>query len=509
MTGDPPRRLPATPADQGRARGVRLRPRAGHLARPRRPGVRTRPRVLGRPGALARTAALPAADAAGLATAVALSDADRAPLLAVVYAASVLAVLAAARLHRLPVCLRTSDQAGRVLAAVAAPLPALLVWPADAPAVLAALTLRTALCLLFARLAMCAALRAAHRRGRLTERAIVVGAGTFGCYLAGLLCEHPELGLRLAGFVDDGPPRRDLPAPALGTMRELPAIIGGFGIGRVIVCFSSDFRDDDLVGVLRACRPLFADICVTPRFYELGMAVPRGCLDEIWGVPLIPLRPPPRAGLALKRATDLIAALVLGLVAAPVTLVLAAVVRVSSGSPVLFRQARVTGDGTVTVLKLRTMPVFRSLDTRTPDPGRPGTEWPDLQRPDPQRPDAQWTVDEQQCGPFARWLRATHLDELPQLLNVLRGEMSLVGPRPERPYFAQRFCRDIPRYADRTRMPGGLTGWAQVHGLNGDTSVFDRARFDNYYAEYWSPWLDAVILARTAVQVGQAVLGQT
>jgi len=129
--------------------------------------------------------------------------------------------------------------------------------------------------------------------------------------------------------------------------------------------------------------------------------------------------------------------------------------------------------------------------------------------PDAPGPDTQWTVDEKRCSPFSRWLRASHLDELPQLINVLRGEMSLVGPRPERPYFAQRFCRDIPRYADRMRMAGGLTGWAQVNGLNGDTSVYDRARFDNYYAEYWSPWLDVAILARTAVQVGQAALGRT
>ena len=94
-------------------------------------------------------------------------------------------------------------------------------------------------------------------------------------------------------------------------------------------------------------------------------------------------------------------------------------------------------------------------------------------------------------------MRATHIDELPQLLNVVRGQMSLVGPRPERPFFAERFSREIPRYADRTLVPAGMTGWAQVHGLNGDTSIFERARFDNYYAEYWSPWLDAVILART------------
>jgi lipopolysaccharide/colanic/teichoic acid biosynthesis glycosyltransferase len=473
---------PASAGGAGRTRSGRVRGRAGRRAWTVRPTV------------LVRKTALPAADAAGLTAAVAVDGAGRVPALAAVYAVSVLAVLAASRLHRLPVCLRTSDQTGRVLAAVAAPLPVLLLWPSGAPAVLAGVALRTAVCLLSARLAVCAALRAAHRRGLLTERAVVVGAGTFGAYIAGLMREHPELGLRPAGFVDDGPPRRDLPVPTLGTMRELPGIIARFGIGRVIVCFSSDCRDDDLVGVLRACRPLLADICVAPRLYELGMAVPRGCLDEIWGVPLIPLRQPPRAGLALKRATDLAATLILGLTAAPVALALAVVIRLSSGPPVLLRQARVTGDGTVaSSLKLRTVPVSRDPDARSPD-----TQWPDTQ----------WTVDERQCSPFGRWLRATHLDELPQLVNVLRGEMSLVGPRPERPYFARQFCRDIPRYADRTRMPGGLTGWAQVNGLNGDTSVFDRARFDNYYAEYWSPWLDAVILARTAAQVGRAALGQ-
>lgn len=86
-------------------------------------------------------------------------------------------------------------------------------------------------------------------------------------------------------------------------------------------------------------------------------------------------------------------------------------------------------------------------------------------------------------------------------MNVVRGEMSLVGPRPERPYFAQRFSREIPRYGGRTRMPAGMTGWAQVNGLNGDTSIFERARFDNYYVEYWSPGLDLVILARTLAAV--------
>jgi exopolysaccharide biosynthesis polyprenyl glycosylphosphotransferase len=487
MTDNPRwRSLPATAA------GMRWT-RAG---RDTRPGASGRDptsaglAALPRSAVFVRSTALPAADVVGLAAAVAVSGAGRAPLPAAVYAALVLAVLGAGRMHRLRVCLRASDQAGQLLAAAAVPLPVLAAWQADTPSVLARLVLASVVFMLSARLATCAGLRAAHRRGWLTERAVVVGAGTFGAYIAELMRSHPEFGLSPAGFVDDGPPRRDLPVPTLGTMPELAGVITRFGIGRVVVCFSSDCRDENLVGVVQACRPLLVDICVAPRLYELGMAVPRSCLDEIWGVPLIPLRQPPRAGRVLKRAMDIAVALVLGLIAAPLTLALAAMIRISSGRPVFFRQARLTSDGTETrILKLRTVPVEC--------------------QPEAGHPDTRWTVDEQRCSPLGRWLRATHLDELPQLGNVLRGEMSLVGPRPERPYFAARFRREIPRYADRTRMLGGITGWAQVNGLNGDTSVFDRARFDNYYAEYWSPWLDAAILAQTAVQVVGATLGLT
>jgi lipopolysaccharide/colanic/teichoic acid biosynthesis glycosyltransferase len=178
----------------------------------------------------------------------------------------------------------------------------------------------------------------------------------------------------------------------------------------------------------------------------------------------------------MKRSFDVVVSLMLFAVAAPLMLALAVAIRLRSGQAALFRQARVTGQGRVVpIMKLRTLTVHADHDTR-------------------------WTAAEY-FSLFGRLLRATHLDELPQLVNVIRGDMSLVGPRPERPYFAERFSREIPRYEGRNRMPAGMTGWAQVNGLNGDTSIFERARFDNYYVEYWSVWLDVVILAQTLATV--------
>jgi lipopolysaccharide/colanic/teichoic acid biosynthesis glycosyltransferase len=181
-----------------------------------------------------------------------------------------------------------------------------------------------------------------------------------------------------------------------------------------------------------------------------------------------------RAGLTAKRAIDILGALT-GLAAFGLPmLLLGACMRWQFGCPALFRQVRVTGAGRrAVVLKLRTL--------------RAGTD-----------SDGCWAPSPGQSTRLGQLLRASHLDELPQLINVLRGEMSLVGPRPERPYFARRFAAEIPGYTGRARMKAGLTGWAQVHGLNGDTSLADRAAFDNAYIDNWSLRLDLVILARTA-----------
>jgi exopolysaccharide biosynthesis polyprenyl glycosylphosphotransferase len=442
--------------------------------------------------------ALPAVDAAALAVAGLAAAAAGVRLgagPAVLYVLAVFAALSLSGLHRLRMTLRVSDQAGRILAAILVPaallaiaglIPAGLIPAGLLPGTrlaaggVAQLALVCAGLVLAGRLAAAAVLRAARRRGALAEPALIIGSGTFGAHLAGQIREHPELGLRVMGFLEAGPPRRDLLEPTLGGPGDLARVVHELGIRRVLICFGEG-RDEDLVPVLRASGRLAADVCVVPRLHELGLALPRASLDEIWGIPLIPLRRlgRGRGGRVLKRAVDMAVAAVLLAAVTPLLLVLGAVIRRQTGQSALFRQLRVTGSGQQsTILKLRTI---------TEAPGS-----------------RSWSVDPAQCTALGRWLRVTHLDELPQLINVLRGDMSLVGPRPERGYFAADFARQIPRYSDRDRMPAGLTGWAQVHGLHGDTSIAERSRFDNTYIEYWSPWLDLVILVKT---IGSAVAG--
>jgi exopolysaccharide biosynthesis polyprenyl glycosylphosphotransferase len=190
-----------------------------------------------------------------------------------------------------------------------------------------------------------------------------------------------------------------------------------------------------------------------------------------------------RGGDALNRTLDVAIAGAGLALASPLLAAAALAVKLGDGGPVLFKQTRVGKDGRdFELLKLRTMVV--------------GAE----------RQGAGYAVNEgdSRITRAGRFLRRTSLDELPQLWNVVRGDMSLVGPRPERPYFVEEFTRQYPWYTARHRVPAGLTGWAQIHGLRGDTSIGDRSRFDNFYIENWSLWGDIKILLRT---VGQVVRG--
>jgi exopolysaccharide biosynthesis polyprenyl glycosylphosphotransferase len=324
--------------------------------------------------------------------------------------------------------------------------------------------------------------RRARSRGRVRHRTLIIGAGQVGVRVAETLLERRDYGLDPVGFVDCEAPDAEpalLPAPFLGTYDELGRVIRQNAVRDVIVAFGA-VDEEDLVDILRTCDRLDVEVFFVPRLFELHNV--NRYTDEIWGIPLVRTR---RAAFRspwwkVKRLIDVAVSAVALVVIAPVLLVCAVAVRLEGGPGILFRQQRVGLDGRpFDVLKLRSLKPVDQTESQT-----------------------NWNIQhDDRLGPVGRFIRATSLDELPQLWNILRGDMSLVGPRPERPYFVEQFAEHIPRYTARHRVPAGLTGWAQAHGLRGDTSIEDRARFDNYYIENWSPWLDMKIVLRTVGQV--------
>jgi exopolysaccharide biosynthesis polyprenyl glycosylphosphotransferase len=253
----------------------------------------------------------------------------------------------------------------------------------------------------------------------------------------------------------------------------------------VIVAFSSA-PDRELVTVMRTSQAMGLGLIVVPRLFDaIG---DRMELDHLGGMPVFGMRPVNPNGLhfAAKHAFDRVGAALLLFLLAPLLLTLATLVKLSSPGPVLFRQRRVGRDGQpFDLLKFRSMAYPAGEEEFEPQDGAApgGVEGADRRTP------------------IGRLLRRTSLDELPQLLNVLMGEMSLVGPRPERPEFVALFQQEINRYGERHRVRAGMTGWAQVHGLRGQTSIADRAEWDNYYIENWSMRLDVKILLMTLLTV--------
>jgi exopolysaccharide biosynthesis polyprenyl glycosylphosphotransferase len=336
------------------------------------------------------------------------------------------------------------------------------------------------------RVVMTTVRRVARQRMHLTERALVVGAGIVGAHIARRLRASPEYGLEPVGYLDGDPDPmlspEALQLPILGTSADAPAVLGRTGARHLILAFSAQ-RDRDLLGVARAAQAMDVDVSVVPRLFDSLSARTR--VEHVGGMPLLNLRRVDPTGwqFTVKHVFDRVVAGALLLLLSPLLLAIAAAVRLSSPGPVLFRQQRVGRDGSLfDVLKFRSM----RLDARPAPPLRA-------------RGDAApggVEGDDRRTG-IGTFLRKTSLDELPQLLNVARGEMSLVGPRPERPEFVTIFQQHLARYGERQRVRAGITGWAQVHGLRGQTSLADRVEWDNFYIENWSLWLDLKILVMT------------
>jgi exopolysaccharide biosynthesis polyprenyl glycosylphosphotransferase len=224
------------------------------------------------------------------------------------------------------------------------------------------------------------------------------------------------------------------------------------------------------------------DLLVVPRLHHFHTQTGRA--DHIGSIPVMRIRTPNLMGPGrrIKRAFDVAVSGIALWLMAPALGLIALAVR-SEGPDVIFRQPRVGKNGRVfDVLKFRSM--------RPVDENESATNWS--------------IANDDRVGPIGRFLRRTSLDEIPQLWNILRGDMSLVGPRPERPHFVEQFSAQYERYAHRHRVKSGLTGLAQVSGLRGDTSIADRARYDNFYIENWSLWLDVKIILRTVSEVAFA-----
>lgn len=331
--------------------------------------------------------------------------------------------------------------------------------------------------LVLARIGTTALLRQRRRRSG-GSRTLILGIGRVADRLARALRERPELGLDPVGLIGDPTPTGDLtlPLPVLGPLERVAEIAADRSATHLVVAFSGA-PDADLVASLRQCWRFGLSVLVVPRLYEMNVSSFRAELAG--GIPLVRLRPPAvrRLTWRIKRLLDIVLAGTALLLLLPVYGLCALAVRWETGRDgVIFRQERVGRDGSrFDILK------FRSLTPST-----------DLESA------ARWNVtDDSRIGPVGRLIRSTSLDELPQLVNVLRGDMSLVGPRPERPYFVETFGARHRGYTQRLRVPAGLTGWAQIHGLRGDTSIDDRASYDNYYIENWSLGLDVSIMLRT------------
>jgi exopolysaccharide biosynthesis polyprenyl glycosylphosphotransferase len=317
--------------------------------------------------------------------------------------------------------------------------------------------------------------RRVRQRGVKTAT-LVIGAGVVARRITSILNAREEYGFRVVGAVDDRPKLspRDLGTRILGGLSDIPELIRRHEVGAVIVAFTSGDQGK-VTDLARGVMELGASVWVVPRLFELGAT--NGASDHLWGLPVVKLRAPARRKVdrLAKRALDCSVSGAALLLLGPVMAFITAALYLTSGRPILHRQVRVGLNGrTFEMLKFRSM--------------RPASETVHA---------TEWSPDADRVTRIGKLLRMTGLDELPQLLNIFRGDMSLVGPRPERPHFVEQFSALYPHYHGRHRFPAGVTGWAQIHGLRGDTSIEERAAFDNYYIENWSLGLDIKILLRT------------
>ena len=324
-----------------------------------------------------------------------------------------------------------------------------------------------------------ALLREFRRRGYNLRYMLIVGAGKVAADLVKRVRLHREMGIQLLGCLSkDGTERRGVSGiPVIGAYASLRRLLDETAVDQLVIALPLE-DNEMLPAIMDQVGDSLVDIKIVPDLYQFVSV--GGAIEEFDGLPVIGLQTTPLEGVNLfvKRVMDLVLAATLVVVLSPLFALIAILIKLSSRGPVLYGQERVSVDGTpFTIYKFRTM----RLDAENRGPG--------------------WTTPgDDRVTPLGQVLRSLSLDELPQLFNVLRGDMSIVGPRPERPVYIEEFRKRVPRYMLRHKVPAGMTGWAQVNGWRGDTSIDKRIEHDLYYIENWSVLLDIKILMLTLVR---------
>jgi len=315
-----------------------------------------------------------------------------------------------------------------------------------------------------------------RRRGLWSDRLLIVGTGDVGRMILQKVRQMPRLGYEVVGFIDgDDPPVKEIMGvPVLGGIDDIPELIKEHEIEEVIIG-RPELAHQEVLAIISRCERGQVGIKIFPDLFQI--IATELSIGDLGGLPLLTVRDVALRGwkLTLKRVVDLLGSAVGLVILSPILMLVAVIIKLDSPGPVFYAQERMGLDANpFWCLKFRSM----RTDAEKDGPG--------------------WTVEsDPRVTRLGRLIRRLSIDELPQFINVFVGDMSLVGPRPERPVYVEQFRRSIPRYMDRHREKAGMTGWAQVNGLRGDTSIAERTKYDLWYIENWSLWLDFKIILRT------------
>ena len=318
-------------------------------------------------------------------------------------------------------------------------------------------------------------LRLIRKRGYNLRYALIVGTGKLGQDITDKIQEHPELGLKIRGFLSEDASQVGNTVDGyqvLNTYENIRDVIISNQIDMVMITLPLNAHEK-LKSILDNIADEMVSIMIIPDLFEFISL--RGGVGEFEGIPIISLRDSPLYGWnrVIKKSTDILLSLFIILITSPLMLVISILIKIMSPGPILYKQDRMGLDG-----KIFKMLKYRTMGTQAEE--KTGPTWA--------------TENDQRRTLVGAFLRKTSLDELPQFFNVLKGDMSIVGPRPERPHFIQQFRSKIPKYMLRHKMKAGITGWAQVNGWRGNTSLEKRIEYDLYYIENWKLMFDFEIM---------------